>query len=133
MRSPLLARDLAYLGFNLLKQMRWSDAEPLLRECLAIREKTIPGDWRVYNTMSQLGVTLLVQGRHAEAEPLIVQGYEGMKAREARITAAGKLRLSEAAQQVVRLYEALGKREKAAAWKAKLGLTELPADVFVQP
>jgi hypothetical protein len=83
--------------------------------------------------MSQLGVALLVQRRHAEAEPLVVQGYEEMKAREARMPTASKSRLSEAAEWVVRLYEALGKREEARAWKAKLGLTDLPADVFAQP
>ena len=36
--------------------------------------------------MSLLGGALLGQGRYAEAEPLVVAGYEGMKAREARIT-----------------------------------------------
>jgi serine/threonine-protein kinase len=40
--SFLLARDLAGLGSNLLKQETWSEAEPLLRECLAIREQRSP-------------------------------------------------------------------------------------------
>ena len=34
---------------------------------------------------------------------------------------------------MVRLYEAWGKPEQAAAWKAKLGLPDLPADVFARP
>ena len=83
--SPLLAEDLAALGHNLLEQSRWSEAEPLLREALAIREKATPDDWRRYDAMSLLGGALLGQGRYAEAEPLVVAGYEGMKAREARI------------------------------------------------
>ncbi len=35
--------------------------------------------------MSLLGGALLGQGRYAEAEPLVIGGYEGMKAREAKI------------------------------------------------
>ena len=101
--------------------------------CLAIREKAIPDDWSRFNAMSLLGGALLGQGQYAEAEPLIVAGYEGMKAREAQIPAPGKPRLAEAAERVVRLYEAWGKPEKAAAWKAKLGLADLPADVFARP
>ena len=80
--------------------------------------------------MSLLGGALLGQGRYAEAEPLVVAGYEGMKAREARIAVPERSRLREAAERVVRLYEAWGKPEQAAAWKAKLGMPDLPADVF---
>jgi hypothetical protein len=80
--------------------------------------------------MSLLGGALLDQGRYAEAEPLIVQGYEGMKAREARIFVPERRRLLEAAMQVVRLYEAWGKTYQAAAWKTKLGMPDLPKDVF---
>jgi serine/threonine protein kinase len=131
--SPLLANALANLGQNLLNQQRWSDAEPLLRECLAIREKTDSDDWLRFNTMSLLGGALLDQGRCAEAEPLIVQGYEGIKAREVRIAVPEQFRLREAAARLVRLYEAWGQMERAAAWKAKLGLPDLPADVFPVP
>ena len=104
--SPLLADDLAQPGPNLLEQSRWSEAEPLLREALAIREKATPDDWRRYDTMSLLGGALLGQGRHAEAEPLVVAGYEGMKAREARIAVPERFRLREAAERVVRCTRA---------------------------
>jgi hypothetical protein len=130
--SPLLAADLAGLGWNLLKQSKWSEAEPVLRECLAIREKVIPNEWPCFNAMSQLGGALLGQGKYAEAEPLVVPGYEGMKAREAKIPAQARPRLLEAAERVVRLYEAWGKPEKATEWKAKLGLNDLPKDVFAR-
>jgi len=33
----------------------------------------------------------------------------------------------------VRLYEAWGKPEEAAGWKGKLGLANLPAEVFAHP
>jgi eukaryotic-like serine/threonine-protein kinase len=124
---------LAPLGLNLLKQRKYADAEPLLRECLKIREQRQPDDWTTFNTKSLLGAALLGQGRYAEAAPLITQGYEGMKTRTAKIPPPGKPRLSEAAARVIQLYEAWGQPEKAAAWKARLGLTDLPADVFARP
>jgi serine/threonine protein kinase len=130
--SPDHAAVLASLGQILLLQEKGSDAEPFLRECLAIREKALPDDWgRLYAT-SLLGGALLGQGRYAEAEPLVLQGYEGMKARAAKIPAQAKPRLAEAAERVVRLYEAWGKPSHAAAWKDKLGLADLPAEVFAQ-
>jgi serine/threonine protein kinase len=131
--SPLLAGDLAPLGRNLLRQSRWLEAEPLLREALAIRARATPEDWARSDAMSLLGGSLLAQGRHAEAEPLVVQGYEGMKAREERIAAPERFRLREAAERVIRLYEACGKLDQATAWKAQLGMPDLPAKVFTRP
>jgi hypothetical protein len=116
-----------------MKRAKWTEAEPLLPECLAIRARAAPDDWSRFNTMSLLGEALLGQGRYAEAEPLVVPGYEGMKAREAAISPQGRPRLFEAAERVVRLYEAWGKPGQATAWKSKLGLADLPADVFARP
>ena len=131
-QDRLLSGDLASLGSNLLKQAKWAQAEPVLRECLTIREKAMPNDWSRFNAMSLLGESLLGQCKYAETEALVVQGYEGIKAREAKIPGPGKSRLPEAAERVIRLYEAWGKLEQAASWKARLGLAELPADVFAR-
>ena len=87
--SPQLAGLLAQIGLGLLEQKKWTEAEPLLRECLAIREKAQPDIWSTFNTRSMLGGSLLGQKKYAEAEPLIVSGYEGMKAREAKIPPPG--------------------------------------------
>jgi hypothetical protein len=105
----------------------------VLREGLAISVKTQTDDWRRFHTMSLLGGALLGQGRYAAAEPLVVAGYEGMMAREARIAVPDRSRLREAAERVIQLYEAWGRPEKTDAWKAKLGLADLPADVFARP
>src|SRR5262249_39359337 len=132
--SPLLAGDLAALGANLLNQAKWSEAEPILRECLAIREKVIPDDWSRFSAMGLLGGALLGRGRYAEAEPLVVTGYEGMKSRASRSSARWQFSpLPVAAERVVRLYEAWGKPEKARVWAEKLGLADLPKDVFARP
>jgi tetratricopeptide (TPR) repeat protein len=118
--DPRTAGILAPLGLSLIQQARWAEAEPILRECLAIREKVQPDEWTTFNTRSLLGGSLLGRKAYAEAEPLIVSGYEGMKAREARIPPPGRPRFTEAAERVLKLYEAWGKPEKAAEWRAKL-------------
>ena len=83
--SPATGRLLAQIGLSLLQQKKWTEAEPLLRECLAIREKTQPDVWSTFNTKSLLGGALLGQKKYAEAEPLLLAGYEGMKQREKTI------------------------------------------------
>ena len=118
--DPRAAGILAPLGLSLLQQGKWAEAEPLLRECLAIREKIQPDEWTTFNTRSLLGGSLLGQKKYAEAEPLIVSGYEGMKAREDKIPPPGKPRFTDAAERVIKLYEAWGKKAKADEWRAKL-------------
>jgi serine/threonine protein kinase/tetratricopeptide (TPR) repeat protein len=127
---PDTARLMATLGSVLLKEQKYAEAEPILRECLAIGAKIMPGDWQRFLAESLLGGSLLGRKMYAEAEPLLRTGYEGMKTREAKIPAYHKARLNEAGERVVQLYEAWGKPGQAAAWKMKLGLAELPADVF---
>jgi tetratricopeptide (TPR) repeat protein len=129
--DPLvLAGDLVELSRDLVQQGKSVQAEPLLRECVAIRDKAIPDDWRRFFAMSLLGRALLDQARYVEAEPLVVAGYEGMKAREIKIPATSKPHLRDGATQVVRLYEAWGKPAQARSWAAKVGRAELPVDVF---
>jgi tetratricopeptide (TPR) repeat protein/tRNA A-37 threonylcarbamoyl transferase component Bud32 len=118
--SPQLARLLARNASALLQATAFTEAEPLLRECLAIRAKAEPDAWTTFNTRSELGGALLGQRKYAEAEPLLVKGYEGMKVREAQIPAPSKKRLGEAAARIVPFYEAWGKPEKAAEWRTKL-------------
>ncbi len=124
--DPRTAGAMVTLGLNLIQQRKWAEAEPVLRECLAIHEKDQPGHWRTFNTRSQLGGSLLGQKRFAEAEPLIFTGYEGMKAREVRIPALGKPRLAEAAERVVRLYESWDKPEKRAGMETKARASRPP-------
>jgi thiol-disulfide isomerase/thioredoxin/tetratricopeptide (TPR) repeat protein len=118
--NPQTAGIMASWGLSLIHRGKWTEAEPVLRESLAIREKSQPDEWSTFNTRSLLGGSLLGQRKYDEAEPLIVSGYEGMKAREARIPPLGKPRLTEAAEWMVKLYEAWGKQDKAAEWRARL-------------
>jgi tetratricopeptide (TPR) repeat protein len=131
--DPRTTAVMASLGSSLFQQQKWPEAETLLGECLVIRQKAQPDDWITFNIQSLLGGSLLGQKKYGEAEPLILAGYEGLKVREAKIPASRKPSLNEAAARVVQLYEAWGKPDQTAAWKAKLGMPDLPADVFVRP
>jgi hypothetical protein len=130
---PTKLRTMNNLAGAYLEARRWAEAESTARACLGLHQKKQPDDWWCYQTMSQLGAALAGQTKYAEAEPLIVQGYEGLKAREARIPASRKPSLTEAAARVVRLYEAWGKPDQATAWKARLGMPDLPTDAFAWP
>jgi hypothetical protein len=125
--DPRTAGILAPFSLCLMQQGKWSAAEPVLRECLAIREKFQPEEWTTFNTRSTLGGSLLGQKKYALAEPLILSGYEGMKAREAKIPPQGMPRLDDAALRVVKLYEAWEKKDKAAEWRAKLAIPSDPS------
>jgi hypothetical protein len=118
--SVTVASLLSGLGLNLLQQKKWSDAEAVLRECLAIRAKKLPDSWLTFNTKSMLGGALLGQEQYADAEPLLVQGYEGMKSRESKIPARSRGFLTNALERLVRLYDARGMPDDAAKWRKEL-------------
>jgi len=85
----------AYLGQYLLSRKKFVEAEPVLRECLTLREKKQPDIWTTFNAKSLLGGALLGQKKYDEAEPLLLTGYEGMKARESSIPIDGKIVTSQ--------------------------------------
>jgi tetratricopeptide (TPR) repeat protein/tRNA A-37 threonylcarbamoyl transferase component Bud32 len=120
-QSVASAEELLALGANLLKQQKYADAEPILRECLAIRAKKEPDEWTTFHTASLLGAALLGQSRHAESEPLALQGYQGMKQRAAKIpTEAAPVLLREALERLVQLYDSWDKQHEAAKWRQEL-------------
>jgi len=117
--SPQLATPLAMIGTALLEQKKWPEAELLLRECQAIREKTQPEAWTTLNTKSALGGSLLGQKKYAEAEPLLLAGYEGMKQREKTIPPVGQVRLPEALDRLIEFYTATNKPEEVKKWQSE--------------
>jgi tetratricopeptide (TPR) repeat protein len=121
------ADDLAVGSQFLLEEKKWAEAEPQIRQCLAIREKMRPDAWNTFNAQSMLGGALLGQKKYAEAEPLLLAGYEGMKQREKSIPPQGKIRLPQAVERLVQLYEALDKKDEVARWTKEREAIEAPA------
>jgi serine/threonine protein kinase len=134
------AGELAALGSILLRQEKWADAEPVLRESLAIFEKKQPEAWTTFDAKSMLGGALLGRARGAskgggeealaraagfyrEAEPLLLTGYDGMKRRETTVPANDKIRLTRALERLVQLYEALDRKDAVARWRKELEAT----------
>jgi tetratricopeptide (TPR) repeat protein/tRNA A-37 threonylcarbamoyl transferase component Bud32 len=118
---PCVAYAMTRLGRSLLKQRKWSEAESILRQCLAAREKNAPGSWREFGTKALLGAALLGQKKYADAEPLLRAGYEGMKALADGVSAEGRPWLREALGWLIELAEAQGENDAAARWRKELG------------
>jgi tetratricopeptide (TPR) repeat protein len=107
------------LGQNLLRQEKWTDAEAVLRDCLAVYDETRPNTWMRFDAASLVGAALLGRKKYVEAEALLLEGYTGMKEREKKIPPRRLGRLTDAARRLVRLYEATDKAAAAAAkWRA---------------
>jgi serine/threonine protein kinase/tetratricopeptide (TPR) repeat protein len=122
--SPQLAVALARSGRQLLDLGQFTTAEPLLRECLALREKLAErkqvAPWEVANAKALLGGALLGAKEYARAEPLLMSGYEGLKQNEKAIPAVGKSNIPAALGRLVELFEATGKTQDAAKWRKEL-------------
>ena len=114
-----LATWLQSLGGSLTATGRPGEAEPVMRECLAIREKKLPDDWKHHTARLELGNSLLRQKKLAEAEALLLAGYEGMTKHGAAIPPGGEDWLTAGADSLVELYTAMEKPEAVAKWRAE--------------
>src|SRR5262249_9112310 len=101
----------------LLTAEKFAEAEPVLRECLSIREKRDADAWTTFNTQSLLGGALLGQKKFDAAEPLLLAGYAGMKKRAKAMLAPYRIRLREAADRLVALYPATNQPDELKKWQ----------------
>lgn len=115
--SPQLAGMMVQVGLALLKIRAPAEAEPILREALAIREAKEPDAWTTFNTKSMIGAALLGRKKYAESEPLLKVAYAGMKQRAAKIPPDAKIRLTEALDRLIELAEVTGNAADAKMWK----------------
>jgi serine/threonine protein kinase len=110
----------ADLGDCLLHENKFAEAEALMRARLAVGQHEAPEDWLTFRTRSLLGGALLGQKKCTQAEALLVQGYEGMKEREAKIPKGSRIYLTEALERLLRLADATGKKGDALKWQREL-------------
>jgi serine/threonine protein kinase len=118
--DTLLTLTLSNLAEASLEARQWGEAEMAARECRRLRGKIQPADWQQFFTTSLLGAALAGQKRYPEAELLLLNAYEGLMAREAKIPVPRKKILAEAGERIVAMYEHWDKGDKAAEWRKNL-------------
>ncbi len=123
--SPYYANDLAWLSADLLKQKKYRDAEPVLRECLELSEKLLAKKqkdaWEIACIKSRLGVACVGVKKLAEAEPLLVDGYRGLKKYENSLPEATRqFAMTEAIQGLIDLATVEKKPDDIKKWRAEL-------------
>src|SRR5205823_126660 len=128
-----LPTALADLGWNLLRQQKYADAETPLRECVKICEQKHPSHWIRFYATSLLGAVLAGQKKFADAEPLLIAGYEGLQRHRSVDHADGRPLITDALGRLVQLYDAWGKKDKADEWRKKLEEAKAPAKTTVKP
>ena len=124
---------MANLGRNLLMQKRWVDAEPVIRESLKLRQKSIkpddPAAWQIASTSGMLGEALMGRALSessaallAEAEPYVLKAAESLPGDDnvPKPPAGMPDRKRDALDRAVRLYEAWLKVEADPAREAML-------------
>lgn len=114
------ANSLEAISRTLMEAGYFGRAEPLIRECLSIRQEIQPDSWTTFSAQSLLGAALLGQEKISAAEPLLLQGYEGMNDRLDSIEMPYRSRVIESLTKLVELYEAKESPEEVARWQEKL-------------
>src|SRR5262249_54303809 len=103
-----------------LRQRKFAEAEPILREVVTLQTKACSDHWSRFGVQSMLGEALSGQKKFVEAEPLLIAGYEGMKQRAKSVPPQGSWLFDQAVERVVRHYEAQGKPDEVAKWRKEL-------------
>jgi hypothetical protein len=89
----------------------------VLQDCVAIRQKKLPGHWATFDALGLLGEALAGQKQYAKAEPVLKKAYEGLRANRKAIPPAGAKKVEEAVERLIRLYDSWGKPDEAASWR----------------
>jgi tetratricopeptide (TPR) repeat protein len=134
--SLQLAVVLYQHAVGLLELKAWADAEPILRECLAIYEKRDPNGERTRHARRMIGEALLGQAKYADAAPLLRQSLAIQEEKEpdawqtfrdrSRLGEAirGQGQYAEAEPLLVQGYQGMKEREAKIPPRGKVRLTE---------
>ncbi len=117
--GPLHEETLAIritVGTVRIQQRKYREAETELRDTYEAYSKTKLQVWERYWCSAMLGASLVAQKRLEEAEPFLLEGYRGLKQREATIPAISKGYIPTTAGWIARLYREEGKPELAEQW-----------------
>ena len=111
---------MADLALTYQAQGKFTESAALAGQAVESGQKIRPDDWQLYFAESLLAADLAGQKKYAEAEPLLLEGYRGMAARQAKIGGPDWYHLDRAGEWIVQLYRAWGKPDLAAEWAQRL-------------
>lgn len=105
---------LAELATIQVQLQQFQSAETNAREALALAEKLIPGDWRLYNAQSVLGEALSRQ-KDDEASALLLEAHSALE------NSAGMppAYLLNSFDRIIQHFESSGDVETVSDWKAR--------------
>ncbi len=107
------------LALAYLSQGKFAESEAIAREAVEITRRGEPDGWQRFRAESVLGASLAGEKKYAEAESLLLEGYQGMQARQDHIAVGDRYHVELARRWLVQLYRAWGKPDKAAEWSSK--------------
>ena len=117
--SPQLAGMLVQLSLSLLQQKKWTEAEPLLRECLAIREKTQSDVWSTFNSADAFGRSPDGPEEIRRGRTTLAEWLRGDEAARGHDPGAGGPAYSEALDRLIDLVIATNKPDDVKKWQAE--------------
>ena len=115
--DPLdLADALSVRGKVALDQDQPAAAEPLLRECFKLRQKTLgEADLSTVGTAERLGDCLIKLGEYAEAESILLGSFQAVRDQD-----RDQREIKELITRLIRLHKDIGKPDEAARYRALL-------------
>jgi serine/threonine protein kinase len=116
--SVALAKQLVLIGSVLLRSSEFALAEPILRECVAIRQQEKPDEWSTFNAVGLLGECLLKEEKPLEAEPLLTTAIAGMQLHLAEGPKDASARRETLIDTLAELLESQGRVDDAANLEA---------------
>ena len=121
----VLARTVMLRAVTLVDSGRPAEAEPLIREALAMRLADVPPDpMLIASSENLLGHCLAGLNRFAEAEALLLSSYPEL------VGPPAWPRLDQATRRIVKLYRDWSKPVEAARWQTILDDLIFPAEPF---
>jgi tetratricopeptide (TPR) repeat protein len=117
-----LADVLQAAGANLLRLQRFTEAEGLLREALAIRETSDSDERRVDRCRFTVGMAALGRQNYAEADKLLEESYARIKRAEATTPVPARQGFEQSIERTAALYESNGQPDKAKVWRGRLSV-----------
>ena len=125
----MLPGALAALAGVLEQEKKFTEAEALAREDLAIREPNgnkVPASWKARN---QLADILISANKVDAADQLLRTSWQKFQQAGGNIPADDKRALINWMQKLADLYAAAGQTDKAAEWKKKIETMNSPASL----